>query len=148
MPVPQTWAEGHSAADLCERWHHLLADPLPPFLQEGLVKRLGLSAEGLTLLGHPQLCTLRESDLNSSLFFLLLLSLPLPVIVLLFPTPLSPPTSFSIPLSLTNFLPYFSGHQVETSCRLYPVMLLTCHPPGQRPLCLCFWGSLSQPIRS
>ena len=76
MPMPQTWAEDDSAADLCELGICPLADPIPPFLQEGLVRRFEASAEGLTLLGHMGVAH-RESDLNNSLFFLLLLSPPL-----------------------------------------------------------------------
>ena len=140
MPVPQTWAEGHAAADLCELGICLLADPIPPFLQEGLVRSFEASAEGLTLLGHMGVAH-GESDLNNSLFFLLLLSLPLPVIVLLFLTSsLASLHIFLIPLSLINFLPYFSGPQVGDKLPTLPSDAAHLSPPGERSLCLCLWG--------
>ena len=147
MRVPQTWAEGHAAADLCELGICLLADPIPPFLQEGLVRSFEASAEGLTLLGHMGVAH-GESDLNNSLFFLLLLSLPLPVIVLLFLTSsLASLHIFLIPLSLINFLPYFSGPQVGDKLPTLPSDAAHLSPPGEQSLCLCLWGSLSQLIK-
>lgn len=111
------------------------------------MRRFEASAEGLTLLGHTGVAH-GESDLNGSLFFLLLLSLPLPVIVLLFPTPsLTSLHIFLIPLSLTNFLAYFSGHQVGDKLSTLPSEAAHLSPPGQRSLSLCFWGSLSQLIK-
>ena len=147
MPMPQTWAEDDSAADLCELGICPLADPIPPFLQEGLVRRFEASAEGLTLLGHMGVAH-RESDLNNSLFFLLLLSPPLLVIILLFLTPsLASLHIFLIPLSLINFLPYFSGHQVGDKLPTLPSDAAHLSPLGERSLCLCLWGSLSQLIK-
>lgn len=111
------------------------------------MRRFEASAEGLTLLGHTGVAH-GESDLIGSLFFLLLLSLPLPVIVLLFPTPsLTSLHIFLIPLSLTNFLAYFSGHQVGDKLSTLPSEAAHLSPPGQRSLSLCFWGSLSQLIK-
>ena len=113
MPVPQTWDEGHSAADLCELGICLLADPTPPFLREGLVRHSEASTEGLTLLGHMGVAH-GESDLNNSLFFLLLLSLPLPVMFLLFLAPsIASLHIFLIPLSLPTFFPISQA----TKCR-------------------------------
>ena len=144
MPVPQTWDEGHSAADLCELGICLLADPTPPFLREGLVRHSEASTEGLTLLGHVGV-THGESDLNNSLFFLLL-SLPLlsSYSSLLPLSPLYTSFSFLSPYQLSSpFLRPQSADKLPT----LPSDAAHLSPPGERSLCLRLWGSLSQLIK-